>query len=550
VALALPQYETDQLISLIGSKRPVAQQLKLILRALASRPDQMCFLDPFCGSSVVSRIARNLGMQVHACDLEPFSFITSHVYLSLSSDDLMPLFSEFGGLDAYLSMLNLEGLYAAHAHEHASFRYLSRYYAPQSDESPDGNGERLFFTAANARFLDTVRQEIENAWVEHRITATEKAIILASILYESSRKANTSGTFTAYHKRGPLRSRIVESCTLRPPVLPDASLPVGDVSISDAAEFVKKYQADICFLDPPSSPQQYGSAYHLLNTITLWDHYTPSQLRDAQGNLVDRSGIRKDWNKTKSPFCSQKDADAAFVHLLNSVDARHIVLTYPRNGIVSAERIYELLSARHTPVSILPLFKPNQGGRQAAGGKNHIEQVFITGSNSSFYLSVDGGLELLSRMERLDALTHRVFRTVQHRPPFHFIGGLILDRLPSYDVLDRFSQDELDAHIACLEQQVCLSADEAMSILYLACINAGSIIDGASRARLEKRLFQLVRQSVEEGDSDQVNLMETRFNQLFDQLGEPDTTALHVNERLHTFLRLAYHTKQEALSER
>ena len=550
MALALPQYETDQLISVIGSKRPVAHQLKLILSALASQPQRMRFIDPFCGSGLVSRIARNLGMQVSACDLEPFSFITAHVYLSLSSDDLIPLFSEFGGLDAYLSMLNLEGLYAAHAHEHASFQYLSRYYAPQDDDHPDGNQQRLFFTAANARFLDTVRQEIETTWVEGRITASEKAIILASILYEASRKANTSGTFTSYHKRGPLRSRITESCTLRPPVLPDTSLPTGEVSISDAAEFVKKYRADICFLDPPSSAQQYGSAYHLLNTITLWDNYIPSEATDAQGRLVDRSGIRKDWRQTKSPFCSQKDADAAFVHLLNAVDARHIVLTYPRNGIVSAERIYELLSARHTPISILPLFKPNQGGRQGAGGKNHIEQVFITGPKSSFSLSVDGGLALLSRMERLDALTHSVFRTVQHRPPFTFIAGLLLDRLPSYEVLAQYPLEVLDAHIAYLEQQVCTRADEAMSVLYLACIHAGSIIDGVSRSRLEKRLFQLVRHMVSDATPDQIRDIESRFDQLNEQLGDADTTSLPIHERLHSFLRLSYHTQQEDLSER
>jgi adenine-specific DNA-methyltransferase len=551
VAISLPRYETDQLISVIGSKRPIAEHLRIILSSLAAHTKHTLFLDPFCGSGTVSRIARSLGFSVRASDLEPFSFIINHVYLTLSHDDLLPLFTEMGGIDAYLSLLNLEGLYASLERDNLSHAYLSRHYAPQSDTHFDANKERLFFTPGNARFIDAVRDEIEHAWLEKRITAREKAILLTSIIYEASRKANTSGSFTAYHKRftterGKPRTRIVEPCQLRAPVLPDVrSSPPGEMFLCDASDLVKRYSADICYLDPPATVHQYGSAYHLLNSITLWDNYTPSNRVDANGKLRDRSGIRTDWKKTHSPFCSLQHADAAFVHLLNSIDARHIVLTYPSDGIVSAERIYELLQIRNSPVTVLPLYKRNRGGPQGNHGKKQIEQVFITGKTASLAISVGKGLELLPLFERLDVLTQSVFKSVITLDPFSFIGGIILDGLPGIEVLMAISENELAHHIDYLEKQRCSSDEEAMSILFLSCVQKNPFTDGAERARLEKRLFSLLRRHLEHTGEKEKPKVLARFLQLLEQVGPTDVTTSPMIQRLFSFLKIAYDESAE-----
>lgn len=550
MALSLPRYETDQLISIIGSKRPVADRLRFLLSSLAPQGKDTLFLDPFCGSGVVSRIARTLGMQVRASDLEPFAFITNYVYLTLSNEDLVPLFSEMGGLDAYVSMLNLEGLYAARSGIDPVRPFLSSHYAPQSDEQLEMVQERLFYTAANARFLDTVREEIESAWLENRISGSEKAVILASILYEASRKANTSGSFTAYHKRfstaqGAVRTRIIEPCMLRAPVLPDPDLPIGEVHSIEASEFVKRYTADICYLDPPAGVHQYGSAYHLLNSLALWDDFTPSNERDGQGGLVDKAGIRSDWKKTHSPYCSLKHADAALVHLLNTVDARHIVLTYPTNGIVSAERIHALLSARHAPVTVVPLYKRNRGGPQGRGGKKQVEQVFITGTPRGFSLPVGRGLDLLPLIERLDVLNGAVFRTAMEMPPYRFIGGVLLDGLPSAEHLMQLSSEELESHVDYLESHACAHDDEALSVLLVTCMNSGPLVDGVGRARLEKRLFSLLRRMVETLGASEIQSLDYRVQELAEQFGATDRQTEKLIHRLSAFLQLAYDERQE-----
>ena len=499
VALAMPRYENDQLISLIGSKRPILGQLRMILSPLVNRSKATRFLDPFCGSGAVSRLARSMGMQVLACDLEPFSYILNHVYLTLSSDDLVPMFGEMGGIDAYLSMLNLHCLYAAETGSGITYPYLSRFYAPANEGDADGRRERLFFTPANARFLDAVREEIEESWINRKLSASEKAVILATILHEASRRANVSGSYTSYLKNlDACRARIREACLLKAPTLADPQLPAGEMHLSEASRFVASRSADICYLDPPASVHQYGSAYHLLNSITVWDRYAPSEKRDANGHLIDRAGIRADWKQTHSRFCSLKDADAAFVHLINSIDARHIVLTYPSTGCVSAQRIVELLRARHEPVMVIPLHKRNQGGRQGKDGKRNIEQVFVTGKQAGLSLTVGESLERLPLIERLDSLVSAVFSEPMEGEPLRFIGQVVLDTPLPTEALLALPCLDLERLVRSLEQAACVDAQEAMRSMARA-IKAPST-SSTDRIRLEKRALSMCKSLEREGN--------------------------------------------------
>lgn len=487
--LALPSYERDQLISIIGNKRSIGESLKLLFSELRAPRRETTFLDPFCGSGAVSRIARNLGMHVKANDNQPFAHLVNYVYLKLTNDDLSTMFREMGGIDAYFSLLNLEGLYAYKSEEPLLGGYLSKYYAPQDDSHYDSQKERLFFTAANARFFDQVRSEVEKGLYSE----DERAVVIAALLFEASRKANTLGSFTAYQKRfitqGSLsRRRIVEPPQLRVPTLVDEPLKRGEVSLMDAAQFLKQTSGDICYLDPPATVQQYGNNYHLLNTITLWDNYLPSNDRDKEGHLVDKGGIRSDWRQTYSPFCSLKEADRAFVNLFGSIDARHIVLTYPAKGIVDIERIYQLLEPRHGPVTVIPVAKRNQGGRQSKGQQN-IEYIFVAGKMGNFNLTVEYGIELLPLIERLSNLNDKLFTTPQSLPGYPFIGGLILDGLPPLEVLLNKEVEELEREVEHLETNSCDNLDEGLKVLVRATLDPYQ----RERGKLEKRLYPLLR---------------------------------------------------------
>lgn len=497
----IPEYESDQLISIIGTKRPLQEELRSIISQLLPKKGTSLFIDAFCGSGAVARVARSLGCRVIASDVEAFTFITNYVYLALHAEDISTMFAEFGGIDAYLTILNLQGLYASTVNKDIPNGFLSTYYAPSDDTSYDGNRERLFFTRSNALFLDTVREEIEQNWIAKKINAAEKCVALASVLYEASRKANTGGTFTSYYKRfgsyeQTALSRIGTNCELHAPVLPDMPIPRGSVRLESADKVVSSHSADICFIDPPATVHQYSSAYHLLNSIAIWDKPPIDERRNPDGTLVNKSGMREDRASTKSPFCSLKHADAAFVHLIGSIDARTVITTYPNSGIVSAERIRQLLSPRFRSVSSLILRKRNQGGRQPLDrSKDTFEHVIIAGNPETVSVVVETDVEIIKYLRILHEMESRVFNPRDDIEPFQFVGGILIRHPVDPFELQKKEKSKLSMLAHALEHSCCTTAEQSIDVLTKALRKEHSYpIDGEGRLKIEKKIVSLLRQ--------------------------------------------------------
>ena len=55
---------------------------------LTNKGKRLTFIDPFSGSSAVSRLARSMNMLVKASDIESFAYIINYVYLTLNENSL------------------------------------------------------------------------------------------------------------------------------------------------------------------------------------------------------------------------------------------------------------------------------------------------------------------------------------------------------------------------------------------------------------------------------------------------------------------------------
>ncbi len=493
ISTFLPTYETDKLLPIIGSKRLVTDQLQMVFSHLFPRPKNKVFVDPFCGSGSVSRKARMMGFKVIANELLPFLYETNKLYLTQSEDDLQKMFHLHGGVDAYISMLNYEGHYASEQHN-LPHPYISRYYAPKSDHSYNPDQERLFFTPRNARFIDAVRHEIERSFEEGSITEDEKRVLLVALLYEVTRKANTSGNFSSFNRTlNTQRSRIHKLMTLSVPTLSEGSLTPSEMYLGDANEFVTHHPADIIYLDPPSQVQQISSAYHLLHTITVWDGYTPSQKLNEKGALREKGGIRSDWRDYYSEYCSLQHADRALINLLNNCDARHIVLSYPENGIVSPDRLLELLSLRDKHVQVLPLYRPNSGGIQTPRGNKRIENLYITGKAENFSLTTDESLERITLFNRLDHLLGFTFTLQGDISPLTLIGSVVIDpQLPIQQLLS-LPLSEFEQLITLLETNIVKDDDYSFSLLVDALDTPSLLL--RERRFINRKIDHLVRHS-------------------------------------------------------
>jgi adenine-specific DNA-methyltransferase len=368
-------YLQDQLIAYIGNKRALQPFLAGVCTRLA-RPGAV-FLDPFAGSGAVARLARYLGYRVLANDWEPYAYVLNYAYLCVGRVEAEDLFRERGGLRAMVEELN------ALPDPPPERQYIARHYAPRSTETADYRTERLFYTRENALRIDALRNRLEELYPglepEGR-ERKEKYLLLASLLYGAATHVNTSGVFKACHKgfgghgRDAL-GRILASIRLQAPELLDG--PEAEAGCSDAASFVHGRPADLCYLDPPYNQHQYGSNYHLLNTIALWDRPEVSEERRPDGRLRRKAGIRPDWVRTRSPFCYRQSALPALARLLDAVDARTLVLSYNTEGLIPLEELVALLESRGAVQVHGSEYVKYRGGKQSIGRRVHNVELLL-----------------------------------------------------------------------------------------------------------------------------------------------------------------------------
>ncbi|HEX2172131.1 MAG TPA: DNA adenine methylase [Dehalococcoidia bacterium] len=362
------EYLYHQLIPYLGNKRRL---LPWLAEALG-RTGQVrgaTFLDLFAGSGVVSRLAKSLGFRVIANDWEPFSFWLNQAAIGLNRP---PAFDRLDGAERVFDHLNrlppVDG-------------YLARHYCPEDDGAPDPDRERLFFTRANGRRLDAMREQIAEWEAAGVIDEAEKAYVLAPLLFTTSYVSNTSGVFKAFHRgwggqTGTAHYRILSRATLRPPVLRD-NAQFNRVHQADAAAIAGRAWADIVYLDPPYNQHQYGSNYHLLNTLALWDK-PPLSPRHEPGRRGQKSAIRLDWRADRrSAYCSRRTAPEALAGLLDQIDARHIILSYSSEGLIPAEQLLGILS-QHGRLQVLTRpYKRYRVSSQRYSARAHTQEIVV-----------------------------------------------------------------------------------------------------------------------------------------------------------------------------
>ena len=378
-------YLTQGVIAYIGNKRRLLELIGEALRkSVGAQLSGVQFLDLFAGSGVVSRYARYQGMRVIANDWEPYSQALCSAWLEPTKDDVCRIFGSMEDFRATIQMLN-----SAEVQE----EYLARYYAPASHNIQDADyrKERLFYTRSNALILDGAREKLEclNQELVEKGASTQdrklhKNLLLAPILYAAATHVNTSGVFKAFHKgfggygKDALQRITAPIQLMAPQVL---SGNPGTVLGLDANTFVSSYGAkgaDVVYLDPPYNQHQYGSNYHLLNSLALWDRIPePLELGD-DGRLVRKAGIRSDWVKTRSDYCSRARAPKVFAQLLDGLDASFILISYSTDGIIPFEELRTICESFGRVRLVANPYVTYRGGRQSARRRDkNVEFILI-----------------------------------------------------------------------------------------------------------------------------------------------------------------------------
>lgn len=362
-------YLYDQLIPYLGNKRKL---LPLIKRALdASGVTGGTFLDLFAGSGVVSRLAKTLGFAVTANDWEPYSAAINGCYIANNRWDETQDFTWLGGPDR--AFVHLNGLPPA-------LGYASEHWCPDDDENPDVARERMFFTQENGRRIDSVREELTTWQNIGAVSPREVSAVLASLVYAASYVSNTSGLFNGFHngwggKTGTALYRIRSRMTLALPRLCDNGRS-NEVLACDAQVLAETGRAwDVAYLDPPYNQHPYGSNYHILNSLVLWDK--PEVSADIKRG--EKSAIRQDWKTARrSLYTYKSEATGAFTRLVGALRVGIILVSYSTEGLIPLGTMVAAMGERGAMDVVFQPYKRYRVSSQRASAKAHnIEFVLI-----------------------------------------------------------------------------------------------------------------------------------------------------------------------------
>ena len=211
--------------------------------------------------------------------------------------------------------------------------------------SPHGPSDRRFFTIENAKRIDYMRNQLEI--IKGTLTEDEYKFILASILLSADAVSNVPAVYGCFLKN--FKTKVVKNLILTP--IHNNTIPAIDGSNTHHfdvlnIEFIRSFESDLVYLDPPYNERQYSKNYFPLNIIAK----TPEQLLTEEP-LKGKTGIPTDC--FISPFCKKGDVvEDALDTLFRNLRTKWIFLSYNSESIVSKERMLELMG-RYGEASVI-----------------------------------------------------------------------------------------------------------------------------------------------------------------------------------------------------
>lgn len=289
------------LMNYIGSKNKLIPFIMdNVQDVVGSDLSRLTFCDLFAGTGIVGRNFKTLVHKVISNDLEYYSYVLNRNYIG----NHLAIPKESDLLKELNEILPLEG-------------FIYKNYC-SGDKT-----ERQYFSDLNGKKIDAIRVQIETWKNKGQVDESTYFFLLATLLESADKVANTASVYGAYLKK--LKKSAQKEMVLLP-----ANFQLNgnehQVFNEDSNNLITHIEGDILYLDPPYNARQYGANYHLLNTIALYDDFTPK----------GKTGLRE---YTKSDYCSKVKVVEAFEELIEKSRFRYIFLSYNNEGLMPQKQI-------------------------------------------------------------------------------------------------------------------------------------------------------------------------------------------------------------------
>jgi adenine-specific DNA-methyltransferase len=302
----------------LGSKKRL---ISFIEEVILSRVNKInTFIDGFAGTGVVANHFNNIADSVIANDLLYSNYVICSAFLESTENN-----TDLKKVIKNIDLLNLEKI---------KEQYCFKNYGG------------TYFTCENAGFIDAVRGKIEKIHSDSLINATEKKILLTSLVYAADKAANTVGQYDAFLKHigrkaydangsHKVDSNVYKKMRLLLPNINFKKNKNNKVYNKDLNQIIDTLKADVLYLDPPYNHRQYIDCYHVLENIVKW-------------NKPELKGKTKKFERDhlKSSYSRKSECVSAFSNLIEKARVEHIFVSYNSEGIIPEEKIKQILEAK------------------------------------------------------------------------------------------------------------------------------------------------------------------------------------------------------------
>ena len=284
----------------IGNKELIISDIRALFEELELTDKGLTLFDAFCGTGAVSDSLKD-SFNIVSNDMLRWCVIYTRG--RVCSDN------------CNFENLKFDPFKFFNSNTKTSKAFFYKNYSP-------GGSDRMYFTAENAGRIDYFRATIEKWKSENLITENEYAYLIASLIESISVVSNTAGVYGAFLKNWD--SRALKPIEFRK-VVANPSQPNETTFLNSKLEdVISDVECDILYLDPPYTQNQYGTQYHLLETLVLNDKPSISNITGSRSTTP----MRSDWSKDFKTHI-------LFDKILAKTKAKYIVFSYSKDGFMS-----------------------------------------------------------------------------------------------------------------------------------------------------------------------------------------------------------------------
>jgi len=284
----------------LGNKESMTDEIRDILKKKHLLNKKLTFFDAFCGTGAV---ADSLKDQFNIIINDSLTWCTIYSQARIDGESIK------------FENLNFNPFEYFNQPKISKKGFFYQTYSP-------GGSDRMYFSTENAGKIDFIRHTIQSWYDTKLVSKNEYMFLLASLIESMSKVANVAGVYGAFLKKwDPRALKPMEFIPVPFKKIKNRDLQVFNDKIEN---IIGTVDTDILYLDPPYTQNQYGTQYHIFETLIKDDHPSVSKVTGSRPT----GPMRSDWSK-------EYKAQILFDKILSETKAKYVMLSYNNDGIMS-----------------------------------------------------------------------------------------------------------------------------------------------------------------------------------------------------------------------